>query len=357
MRGGDTEVVALGYLACPTEEQGSAVTREQKLALIIGFSLILAVGVLISDHLSRARTDTIIADTDIDQPMVVHRLADVPPGIGETGLPLAGRDAVAMDPGTPVSLPGMNAQPRESINVAALLPKVSDPALSDGRSMLDDSSESSPVEVRMTAQANTSPLPMFEPVEGYGRPAANGSLTPTAEQLARKLQDDRSQVSTLQPVSQPVKQITHVVAEGETLYGIASKYYGNGDLWPELLKANKSAADEEGRVFEGAKLVIPQRGGAAIAQTSAQVPVQKPALTPSAPVTQAPVTKPDTQTASGAYGSYTIKKGDTLSEISQELMGTMRRMNELIELNKDQIQDADDIRVGMKLRYPRGQRA
>ena len=38
-------------------------------------------------------------------------------------------------------------------------------------------------------------------------------------------------------------------------------------------------------------------------------------------------------------------------------MGTVRRMNELIELNKDQIQDADDIRVGMKLRYPRGQRA
>jgi len=354
MRGDDTEVVAFGHVACPTE-QGSAVTREQKLALIIGFSLILAVGVLISDHLSRARTDTIIADTEIDQPMVVHRLADVPPGIGETGLPLAGRDAVALDPGpgTPVSLPGMNTQPRESINVASLMPKVSDPVESVERSMLDDSAEA-PVEVRMTAQAKPLDLPMFEPVEGYARPTVSETLTPTAEQLARKMQESRSQVPTLQPVTQPATQITHVVAEGETLYGIAAKYYGNGDLWPELLKANKASADDEGRVFEGARLVIPQRGGTPIAQTPTQ---QKPAVTRNTPVTQAPVTKPETQNASGAYGYYTIKKGDTLSEISQELMGTMRRMNELIELNKDQIQDADDIRVGMKLRYPRGQRA
>ena len=149
-------------------------------------------------------------------------------------------------------------------------------------------------------------------------------------------------------VEAPVKQVTHVVAEGETLYGIAARYYGNGDLWPELLKSNKSAADDEGRVFEGAKLVIPQRAGSVVAQVPA--PVVKPqAAKPSVQTQQAD--------ASSGYGSYTIKKGDTLSEISQGLMGTVRRMNELIELNKDQIQDADDIRVGMKLRYPRGQRA
>src|SRR6185436_2493355 len=41
--------------------QGCApVTREHKLALIVGFSLILLVGVLISDHLSRARQAKIV---------------------------------------------------------------------------------------------------------------------------------------------------------------------------------------------------------------------------------------------------------------------------------------------------------
>ena len=33
-----------------------SVTREHKLALIIGFSLVLVVGVLISDHFSKARS-------------------------------------------------------------------------------------------------------------------------------------------------------------------------------------------------------------------------------------------------------------------------------------------------------------
>ena len=145
-----------------------------------------------------------------------------------------------------------------------------------------------------------------------------------------------------------MRQITHVVAEGETLYGIAAKYYGNGDLWPEILKANKASADEDGRVFEGARLVIPQRG-----TPIAQTPV-RPQSNVAPP--QARESSPQAKPGSG-YGSYTIQKGDTLSEISQELMGTVRRMNELIELNKDQIRDADDIRVGMKLRYPLGQRA
>lgn len=343
--------------------QGSAVTREQKLALIIGFSLILAVGVLISDHLSRARTDTIIADAEIDQPMVVHSITDVPPGIGESGLPLAGRDATpSVDPGVGMPLavseplPGIGQQQsqrqqRGGIDVASLSPRESSRPQPGLSTMLGDSAEEEPpVEVRLTSASSRSlDLPMFEPVEGYGPPTVDNSLNTLTQvrEPVRQAEQNVQQASRPQ-VEAPVKQVTHVVAEGETLYGIAARYYGNGDLWPELLKSNKSAADDEGRVFEGAKLVIPQRAGSVVAQAPA--PVVKPqAAKPSVQTQQAD--------ASSGYGSYTIKKGDTLSEISQGLMGTVRRMNELIELNKDQIQDADDIRVGMKLRYPRGQRA
>ena len=86
--------------------------------------------------------------------------------------------------------------------------------------------------------------------------------------------------------------------------------------------------------------------------------MQPPVTVPTEPRIASNTPEQTRQTPENAgYGLYTIKNGDTLSEISQELMGTMRRMNELIELNRDQINDADDIRVGMKLRYPRGQRA
>lgn len=341
-------------------------TREQKLALIIGFSLILAVGVLISDHLSRARTDTIIADAEIDRPMVVHSITDVPPGIGESGLPLAGRDAMpAVDPGVgmPMAvsdpLPGMDRTQNDrtgGIDLATLSPRESARAEPGLRTMIDDAPvEEAPVEVRLTSSAQPLDLPMFEPVEGYGRPAVDSSLN-TLRQVREPVNRPQTQAET--KTEQPVRQITHVVAEGETLYGIAAKYYGNGDLWPELLKANKASADEEGRVFEGARLVIPQRG-TPIAQMQHQAQAQNQVQTRTPPAqTRTQATKPAEQASTGSgYGYYTIQKGDTLSEISQDLMGTVRRMNELIELNKDQIQDADDIRVGMKLRYPRGQRA
>lgn len=338
-------------------------TREQKLALIIGFSLILAVGVLISDHLSRARTDTIIADAEIDRPMVVHSITDVPPGIGESGLPLAGRDAVpAEDPGVgmPITvrepLPGMDqaneiTEPsRGGLDVASLSPRETvrqEPGL---RTMADDSTEAdAPVEVRLASSSRPLDLPMFEPVDGSLRPTVDSSLN-TLRQVREPVSRDEAQAEAKVEQQQPVRQVTHVVAEGETLYGIAARYYGNGDLWPELLKANKAAADAEGRVFEGARLVIPQRG-----TTMAQAPVREaPATTPRQELARQATQQPK---AGSGYGSYTIQKGDTLSEISQELMGTVRRMNELIELNKDQIRDADDIRVGMKLRYPLGQRA
>lgn len=322
-------------------------TREQKLALIVGFSLILAVGVLISDHLSRAQTDTIIADSEIDQPMVVHRLVDVPPGIGEAGAPIAGRDAVLPDPGPTEAvapqdpLPGLDRDLiSDPIDVASIA--TGTPGLNSGeRSMLDDAPAELPVEVRLTSSVTPLELPGFVPVEGYGRPVIPVSPTDGSASL---VQTSLAKGTSTQ--SQPTtRQLTHVVAEGETLYGIAAKYYGDGDRWPELLKANASGADSEGRVFEGARLVIPQRGGTVMAQAPVEAIAAKPEQAKPA------------QSSSGAYGSYTIKPGDTLSEISQQLMGTVRRMNELIELNKDQIQDADDIRVGMKLRYPRGQRA
>lgn len=338
------------------QQQGSTVTREQKLALIIGFSLILAVGVLISDHLSRARTDTIIADTDIDQPMVVHRLAQVPPGIGESGLPHAGRDAVLAEAPSALqnnqvrdSLPGLGAQPQsDPVTIADLAPREAAEIRPGLPTPAEQPVESAPLEVRLTS-ANTRPLdlPGFEPVTGYSRPIVDDSAPVENAAVSRP----PTVISAVQQTPPPLKQVTHVVAEGETLYGIAARYYGNGDLWPELLKANKQAADSEGRVFEGARLVIPQRGGTPVAQAPQQTRAAQQ------PTTNKPAGTPAPTNASGGYGFYTIKPGDTLSEISQELMGTMRRMNELIELNRDQIQDADDIRVGMKLRYPRGQRA
>ena len=51
--------------------------------------------------------------------------------------------------------------------------------------------------------------------------------------------------------------------------------------------------------------------------------------------------------------SYTIKSGDTLSDIAQELLGDANRWKEIYKMNKDVIGDNPDmIHPGTKLSLP-----
>jgi nucleoid-associated protein YgaU len=49
---------------------------------------------------------------------------------------------------------------------------------------------------------------------------------------------------------------------------------------------------------------------------------------------------------------YTVRSGDTLSELAQKLMGSARNTSQLLKINKDRIESADALRVGTRLRYP-----
>lgn len=62
-------------------------------------------------------------------------------------------------------------------------------------------------------------------------------------------------------------------------------------------------------------------------------------------------TVPDTGAGAGAQ-SYTVKAGDTLSEIAQRHYGQARRWQAIFEANRDQLDDPDMIRPGQVLRLP-----
>jgi len=51
---------------------------------------------------------------------------------------------------------------------------------------------------------------------------------------------------------------THVVEKGETLSGIAAKYYGSPRQWPKIVAANKSNLPDPNRLLPGARLLIPE---------------------------------------------------------------------------------------------------
>ena len=53
------------------------------------------------------------------------------------------------------------------------------------------------------------------------------------------------------------KQRTHKVSKGDSLWSLAKKYYGNGDLWKKIYDANKKLIKNPDIIQDGWVLVIP----------------------------------------------------------------------------------------------------
>jgi 5'-nucleotidase len=49
----------------------------------------------------------------------------------------------------------------------------------------------------------------------------------------------------------------HTVAEGDTLYDLAERYYGDGDRFTQLYRANRAVLNRPDRLAVGTVLVIP----------------------------------------------------------------------------------------------------
>jgi nucleoid-associated protein YgaU len=61
---------------------------------------------------------------------------------------------------------------------------------------------------------------------------------------------------------------------------------------------------------------------------------------------------PAAAAAPAAAKTYTVKAGDTLSEIAKEHLGSAGAYMKIFELNKDQLTDPDKIKPGQVLRLP-----
>lgn len=59
------------------------------------------------------------------------------------------------------------------------------------------------------------------------------------------------------PAPVPAAQRTHTVVKGDTLWGIAQKFYGSGPAWPRIFDANRSKIKNSHWIFPGQVFVIP----------------------------------------------------------------------------------------------------
>ncbi|MBM7114573.1 LysM peptidoglycan-binding domain-containing protein [Archangium primigenium] len=59
-----------------------------------------------------------------------------------------------------------------------------------------------------------------------------------------------------------------------------------------------------------------------------------------------------TVTHAEPYGVYTVKSGDTLSKLAKEIYGDAKLYPRIFEINKDQLKNPDQIKVGQVLKLP-----
>lgn len=291
-------------------------TRESKLALIIGITLILLVGVLLSDHLSgatEARFDTTAEPGAEDRPVTPL------PGAGDAIDVLAGPAQPVWSGGVFPTLgpgaPGLTGDTLGSDGAPVVISQgvASEVALArgDGRGVLDQTLD----RLNHSAESAIDRFVMAEPPTLI----ASKLFVPVEPGAVTVPPRDRRHSATVDAG----EAVVHTVVEGDNLYRIALKYLGDGDRWPELQRLNADVLGSGSALQIGMRVKV----GRATAPFAAQ------SAEPERPARR-----------------YVVLKGDMLSEISQKLLGTTRRMHEIVELNA--LKDPDDIRVGQTLKIP-----
>lgn len=168
--------------------------------------------------------------------------------------------------------------------------------------------------------------PPDSPAPGVTPPRRRELASPTAgPQLRPGVSTPRRRAYTIQP--------------GDRLIDLARDEYGDGDLW-EAIKAVNPGIDEN-RLQIGAEIQIPSRAEALrLTQQAARTTPTRPGL------------RPASGAAPAGRATYVVGPGDTLTNIARSVLNDESRWEEIYELNRDQLESADLLRIGMELRLP-----
>ncbi|MFI4855892.1 MAG: LysM peptidoglycan-binding domain-containing protein [Phycisphaerales bacterium JB065] len=289
-------------------------TREHKLALILGFALVLVVGVLVSDHISGSQRSVATAQSMDDPVRAIE--SEYGPGLGLVSH--TSRDR---------TLPGLDdPQEAEPIVVADSVANGLGGVVDKIHNGLD----------RLTQD----PPPSASQVDRSGQDreqevaSGPGSFIMDPEINARsRVGGGREDNAT---------QRMHRVAKGETLWSIAERYYGDGKVSFRLAEWNEDKVGARGTIRPGILLAIPSRAELDGVVASGTAPASSQDLARK---------EPDRQPQVPAR-VYVVKKNDVLSTIAQRELGTVKRMDEILRLNRDKIDSPDEIWVGLELKLP-----
>ena len=359
-------------------------TRETKVGLLAGMALILLIGILVSDHLSVGQ----------DNPAILTEFAPTQAG------------SVRATP------PPTSADPPAAAQRIARTGGIEPPA--PERPDRQDAPQTMPPErvIPLVGEAPPKQTIIPQPPRRSGPaegPAGFSPVTPEPP-VNRDGRETAPQVLPSRPV--PVQRQYHRVRAGETMGIIAQTYYGTSKLWIDIQKANPKKIGRDGLVRHGTRILIPDIDPARLlevapprdAATDRDAATSLPAGTvkvepgqtlselaqvhlgssrhaerlfqanrdqlkhrdqlsvgmvlrlPKTPVPKPPAVsrRPARSTPSTSGRSYTVKPGDTLSSIAEELLGGANQWRRLHAANRKRLKDPDVLVPGTELTVPKG---
>lgn len=77
------------------------------------------------------------------------------------------------------------------------------------------------------------------------------------EALEAKKEQKKENTEERTPTTEPPQQQSHTVVSGDTLWGIAQKFYGDGSRYTEIYEANKDKISDPHWIYPGQEFVIP----------------------------------------------------------------------------------------------------
>ncbi len=295
-------------------------TRENKLALIVGFSLLLVVAILLADHLSPAQQEEMASL----QPLPGDA-ADIflPPGLDSAYRRQFGGEVQTNRPEGPAGHElTLFGPPQRAIQTQLENGRNERMAASPGAADL-----SPPVEV---AGGNTSSVlsgPVSEANDFIEMGAAHDPILPPSR-------DDR------------IDARRHVIAAGDTLYALCRRYYGDPSLHAALAKYNRDIVPQSGILRTGITLLIPPAD-------TLREPRNEPAARNQAEPQRRAADRPaGASPRSIATVEYTIRENDRLWDIAKAHLGKGGRYQEIIALNRDIIRNPDVLPIGRTIRIP-----
>jgi hypothetical protein len=157
-----------------------------------------------------------------------------------------------------------------------------------------------------------------EPQGGEAQPSVPQKAT-AASVLAERPSASPTPEPRSPAAPETVDAESYTVAAGDDLWSVAERLFGEGRRWRDLARANPDLlSDPTGQLTAGTRLKLPTRPAAAADQPK----------------------------------TVTVERGDTLSGLAKEHLGSTGRWPRIAAANEELISDPDHIEIGWKLVIP-----